>query len=325
MNRVEGQDVAIPITDERSDPTPLRLSRERLRALSQTNWLMTLGHIVGEWTFIAAAIALCEQFWHPILYVAAIIFIGARQHALAILMHDGAHLRLCGNRNWNNWLSDLFFAWPLFITTWAYRNNHFAHHRHVNTNSDPDWIRKQTSEWKFPKRPLALAFMLARDVVGLSAYKMIYVILVLSGFVGKTLGRNGNTSFYLGMRGIYYTAAGWLILHYGLGKMFLLYWFVPYCTWFVFVLHVRSIAEHFALPNNHTLNASRTTYATWLERVLLAPKNINYHIDHHLFPSVPFYRLPKLHAELCSQPSYATRAHITDTYLGVLRECVSGK
>jgi len=38
---------------------------------------------------IVAAIYLCERFWSPLMYLLAIAIIGARQHALLILMHDG--------------------------------------------------------------------------------------------------------------------------------------------------------------------------------------------------------------------------------------------
>ena len=59
-----------------------------------------------------------------------------------------------------------------------------------------------------------------------------------------------------------------------------------------------------------------------LERIFVAPKNVNYHIEHHFFPSVPFYRLPELHAILMSKPGYREGAHVTRTYWGVLEESV---
>jgi fatty acid desaturase len=68
---------------------------------------------------------------------------------------------------------------------------------------------------------------------------------------------------------------------------------------------------------------SRTTYPTILERLLLGTNNINYHLDHHLYPSVPFYNLPALHDSLLKTKDFRENAHITTTYLGVLRECLS--
>ena len=71
------------------------------------------------------------------------------------------------------------------------------------------------------------------------------------------------------------------------------------------------------------LRGSRHLDATWWEKFLLAPHNVHYHVDHHLYPSVPYYYLPGLHAQLLAQPEYMARAHITDGYCtGLRRECV---
>ena len=314
--------VARAKADEFVGRVPVRLAPERLAALSRTNWLITAAHVALEWSGIVAAIVLCERFWHPLSYLVAVVWIGARQHALVVFMHDGAHVRLCRSRRWNDWLSDVFLAWPVFAATWAYRENHFAHHRHLNTDDDPDWVRKRNTAWEFPKNPLSLTVMFARDALGLNPHQLVFTVLALSGFAGYARqARNGNTPAYLAARLVYYTVAALLLWRMELGKVFLLYWVIPLATWFMFAMHVRSVAEHFAIPQQHVLNASRTTYASWWERLLLIPKNVGYHLDHHLFPSVPFYRLPQLHAELMSHARFAEQAHVTDTYLGVLREC----
>ena len=94
-------------------------------------------------------------------------------------------------------------------------------------------------------------------------------------------------------------------------------------TWLVLIMRIRSIAEHHAIEGpDSAYPLTRTTRATWLERIFLAPKNVNYHIEHHFFPSVPFYRLPELHAILMSKPGFREGAHLTRTYWGVLEESV---
>ena len=54
------------------------------------SWL----HIVAEWGMILSTIYVCQMLWSPLLYLLAVAFLGARQHALLILMHDGVHYRL---------------------------------------------------------------------------------------------------------------------------------------------------------------------------------------------------------------------------------------
>jgi fatty acid desaturase len=43
------------------------------------------------WVMIAVAMGLCSYFWHPALYLIAVMFIGSRQHALIIMGHDASH------------------------------------------------------------------------------------------------------------------------------------------------------------------------------------------------------------------------------------------
>ena len=43
------------------------------------------------------------------------------------------------------------------------------------------------------------------------------------------------------------------------------------------------------------LRNTRTTHASWLERLFIAPNRVNYHLEHHLLMTVPYFRLPRLH------------------------------
>jgi fatty acid desaturase len=88
-------------------------------------------------------------------------------------------------------------------------------------------------------------------------------------------------------------------------------------------MRIRSIAEHFAIDGKSGVyGQTRTTNVGLLMRLFVAPKNVNYHIEHHFFPSVPFYRLPKLHLLLMSREEFARAAHITQSYSKMLLECV---
>jgi fatty acid desaturase len=58
------------------------------------------------------------------------------------------------------------------------------------------------------------------------------------------------------------------------------------------------LTQHAALPENvldHRLNC-RTIYMNPVFRFLYW--NMNYHVEHHMFPMVPFHALPKLHDEI---------------------------
>ena len=68
------------------------------------------------------------------------------------------------------------------------------------------------------------------------------------------------------------------------------------------ILRLRAIAEHGATTDfSSPLTAARTNLGpAWL-RWLFFPHNVNHHIEHHLYASVPMYNLPRLHAEMRRQ------------------------
>jgi fatty acid desaturase len=296
---------------------PVKLTKEELTELSTVKPLRACLHVAGEWALIAATIYLCQRFWHPMLYVFAVAFIGSRQHALLVLMHDGVHYRLLRNRRLNDWMSEVILAWPHLVTARQYRKNHFAHHKYLNTAQDPDLKRRAGDPvWVFPQTAPNMARTLFRDATGLNAPAMLKLAAAVAA------ADSVPTGFLVARYGFYATALG-VIAYAGGLKGFALYWVIPMFTWLVMIMRIRSIAEHHAIdePGN-AYPRTRTTEATWLERIFLAPKNVNYHIEHHFFPSVPFYRLPELHTILMSKPGYRESAHVTSTYWGVLEESV---
>ena len=72
---------------------PERLPPTTIKELSVLEPAKAIRATAEEWVAIVAAIAVCSFFWHPALYVAAVVVIGSRQHALLILGHNASHYR----------------------------------------------------------------------------------------------------------------------------------------------------------------------------------------------------------------------------------------
>jgi fatty acid desaturase len=318
MNTISNVNFALPGDRDPAGP-PFRapgLKKMDLVRLSRINPLISIYHIAGEWAVIIFVAVFCQHFWNPFLYLSAIVMIGARQHALLILMHDGAHYRLFRRRYLNEWISEVFLAWPHMVTLRSYRQNHLAHHQFLNTPGDPDWSRKKDNpEWQFPQSLKRMLGMFSRDLLGLGGINLIRLAASLkSNESPPSRGfKLARLAFYLGVVGTVFGAGG--------GKVVLLYWVVPYFTWLIFVMHIRSIAEHFAIDKSGEFGQTRTTKAGLLARILIAPKNVNYHIEHHMFPSVPFFRLRQLHKVLQTETSFQYSANITESYRAVVRDC----
>jgi len=113
------------------------------------------------------------------------------------------------------------------------------------------------------------------------------------------------------------------LTYFGAWYAFLLYWIVPYCTWHIAIQYARLICEHSAVESEEEEYAiTRTTIPTWLESIFILPRNVGYHIEHHWYPSVPFYRLPELHRQLMARDGFRRNAVVKRSVLASLGECV---
>lgn len=274
--------------------------------------------IAFDWAVIFLAIATSVYFNNLFVYLFAVLLIAGRMHAFGVLLHEAAHIRLVKNRKINDWIADLLLAWPIFITVDGYRQTHLQHHRHTNTDEDPDWTRKKgMAEFTFPQK------------LKCGLYQLLGYLFVIHSIrdIIKAPVKNpaGVSKVYTAIRFAYYVAVFVGISVLGVWEGFFFYWIVPYFTFFFLFLYIRSVAEHFGSMDYETmLGGTRTTYPYAWEKLFLAPHNVNYHADHHIFPHIPFYNLPKLHKLLMSKQEFAEKIHITRGYsTGLVKECFS--
>lgn len=299
-----------------------QISTQRLKPLFKTNSLAHGSAIIFNWVIILGTMIAASHYFNPLTYFMAILIIGARMHALAVLMHDATHFRFLKNRKLSDLITNVTTMYPLFLTIENYRKNHLAHHKNLNTDHDPDWVAKfGRKEFTFPQTKLEFFKTI------LSYFLLIQGIRDAIWFVKRfdLMGQKKKVSQKKDSPIPKLLFYGILILSlsfFGGWKYFLLFWVVPYFSTFLMFQYIRSVAEHFGeLKYDHLLNASRTVKTNALERFFIAPHNVGYHIEHHLYPGVPYYHLPKLHDLLMETPAYREKAHVTEGYLkGLLRE-----
>nr|WP_272819462.1 fatty acid desaturase [Scytonema hofmannii] len=97
---------------------------------------------------------------------------------------------------------------------------------------------------------------------------------------------------------------------------FVLYWLLP--------LIVGQPILRFILLGEHTgcsldanpLTNTRVTLTLWPVRFLM--RNMPFHAEHHLYPSIPFHALPKAHQQL---NSYFT--HVDQGYIKVNQDIIA--
>jgi fatty acid desaturase len=252
--------------------------------------------------------------------------IGARQHALAVLAHDASHFRLLPGPRTNDTTGNVLLAWPVFISVEGFRHFHGLHHRFLAGERDgnrPLWRTHAADgglvpEWRFPKTPAGLARVVLARAAFLTGLWWIVRGSIFGLFFGVSRGKAA-------IRLAFYLLAAALVIHIGLWPTVLRFWLVPFCTWHIGIQYVRLICEHSAVRSGSRSYAqTRTTIPGWLGRTFVLPRNVGFHLEHHWYPSVPFYRLPELHARLLQEKGFREGAVVHHSLAASLRECTQG-
>lgn len=71
-------------------------------------------------------------------------------------------------------------------------------------------------------------------------------------------------------------------------------------------------------PVRHT----RTTLASPLARLTVAAHHVNYHVEHHLLPTAPHYRLPEAHRLLVERGAFED-GYLAPNYRAILALAVA--
>jgi fatty acid desaturase len=306
----------------RFDTTQM-FTREELAAVRPRSDVKGLLCIAHAWAVIAGSMALYAWWPNPLTFVAAVVLVGSRQLGLAILMHDAAHGVLLRTKAWNDPVSEWLLAYPVFSDTVRYRHYHLVHHRNTQQPDDPDIGLSAP----FPITRASFMRKMLRDITGQTGFKQRRAQIRASlGNPGEPFARRFR-SFRQKLGGP--VAANLVLLAilaaFGKPHYYLMFWLLPLLTWQQVITRIRNIAEHAMMPdNNDMFRNARTTYASWLERALVAPYWVNYHVDHHLLMYVPCYNLPTLHAMLLTK-GYGPKMETKPNYFSVLKLATSKK
>lgn len=306
-----------------SKASGVRLDPEALKPLKKIAPAQFCAALARDYLIIAACLAaghmtLAGPSWSWAAWPFLWLVIASRQHALLILMHDTAHTLAFRRSAINDAVGELLCAGPLFISMFAYRRDHLAHHKWTNEDQDPDWRFKledpnERPYWLFPRKDRTPLYWLK-----LWAHAIVFQFKILGGNLKGGKNRAGlapQANRLVQIRLASYVALAVLLTLFGLWADYLLFWVAPAFLVLPFLLRLRSIAEHFGLAYDNELNETRTVvFRSPVEEFLLAPHNVACHLDHHLYSAVPFYRLRELHALLRGDEAYKARAHVNDGY-----------
>ncbi|MGE0821034.1 MAG: fatty acid desaturase family protein [Candidatus Binatia bacterium] len=314
--------------EERDSFTPPQL-RHKIKSLSRVSLLVSLYHLLEVWLIVGLAVYCSVVVLPPTssvgggaLYLLVVAIIASRQHALMVLTHEAIHKRLARPFWLNDWIARFVAAFPIFISLSKWRFIHLYHHQYTHTAADPD----RAIYGRYPLTRTKFFRVLVRDTCGLNVIATLKYFIDIpflgKGFNRRFLGKERESQYQrtADMRAF---ALFWITV-VGIGVavggtrsvgLFVCYWLVPYCTITQILFRIRGAIEHGSVPNpGDSYRQTRTYLINPVCSFFFSPKKVNYHLEHHLYPSVPFYNLPRLH-KLLQREIYPSTGGYCETFL----------
>ncbi len=391
-------------SEARADP---KAYLRRIQALTKrdnvTNWYFLL----RIWVVVAAATAAAywahvEIYssgigwgWHIPVALLGIAIIGACQHQLGGVLHEGTHHMLFANRHLNELVCDWMAAFPMYTSIYHYRLYHLAHHQFINDpERDPDLAQlKASGHWfDFPVTHMEILYKILKQLwlPNLFRYtiarakshsheaasnpyadpdhagsqwpnRMSLLFWILPPAVMFYPASMGNMAFTMGLlvavwavfvlyfllipdahfpksrinpvishRVTAISRVTFLALLYGvlvaidvmnghktISNMFGVYWLIPLFTTFPLFMILRHWVHHGNADRGRYTN-SRIFLVNPIVRFAIFPFGFDYHLPHHVFSSVPHYKLKELHEILLeNDKQYREKGVIVEGYFGL--------
>lgn len=283
-----------------------------LRRLNERSDAKGVARFAIHAALIAASAALIAATRDTWWVLPAMLLHGWFLVALFAPVHESVHFTAFKSRRLNiviGWIASV----PTLINSTFYRLFHYAHHRYCQDKArDPElagplprtlWeYLLRISGWGYYRSRVALyggvlrgewasfPYIPARERDGVR--RSVTAMLVLAG-------------------GVF---VGWSLLD-PWGPW--LYWLIPVALAQP-ILRVMLLSEHTGCSeDDNGLTNTRTTLVGPL--VHLVHWNMPYHAEHHLYPSIPFHKLPETHAMIRDR-----LAHVAPNYRATQKQIIAG-
>jgi fatty acid desaturase len=215
-----------------------------------------------------------------ISYLAACLINGTAGYFLFSPMHDAIHSSVGKSKYLNLWVGRITFLYFSSLVAFELmRFIHFRHHRNANGEGDEaDHIVQSGPSWL---RPLKWPFI-----------DLIYGWKYLGYWKDRP---KSETRSILIMFLATLVVWPWLIISGYLMEL-LMFWIIPQRISFFFISFIFVYLPHVPNEISEKEDAYRATSIREGMEWLLSPLMMyqNYHLVHHLYPNVPFYRLVKI-------------------------------
>ena len=262
----------------------------------------TLGKTAVVFAAIVGSVAVGFSVDTPATVVALAVVVGFLLQYPYNAMHDCIHGTFLRRARWNEFFGVLFGT--VILTNYnVFKAYHLAHHRHTFAAGDPEPTTQYiTSLRRYAWELFVPLFFFDnwRDSVRVLRGRSLSYASVSPTHKRKM---NRDTTLL-----ILWCAAA-LGLSVGAPQAMLTWYWAPlylsYVLDFFFLLPEHYDVEQ--IPGRNWRNA-RTTLSIAPVRAILC--NINYHVEHHMYPAIPHQYLPAVHAAVAQRIKYRQRSYL---------------
>ena len=213
--------------------------------------------------------------------LAAFIVIGWAQYSLGNGLHEAVHHNLRNKKS--DQLAALLTAYPVGLTM-TYRQVHLGHHKHLGTVQDPEFPIYTS----FPRTKGALILRFFWFASGVPATLQFLAQQQSAFSTGGKQPLYDLICFFgvqLGLASLFWWA-------YGNPLFYIAFWVLPIATVGKLLSTTRLLCEHGSPTREWVV---RTIDGSRLQTWVMGAFDFNYHGEHHLWPSVPYAQLQRLH------------------------------
>lgn len=264
-----------------------------LYAVSCAVIVTVTGAVSGPWSWLVCI---------PFYLVAA-----GSLHGVSLFTHEAVHGVLSSNHAVNR-AAGIACALPVMQNYSAYKVLHLRHHKHLGNEGDPDHYDNYSS-WTW----VVFSAHWIRLIVGYPIY--LVMIPILGWRQGRPVDRRWIL-FEVALLGAAVAAVLWSPI----GWSALLHcWLIPMIIINTFV-NIRGMSQHTFLEEpDDPVQGTRSILTNAVTEYFMC--NENYHLEHHLFPRVPWYNLKPLHGAI-KQQLVERKAPFVRSYFEFVREFV---
>lgn len=270
------------------------ISRDDLHRLNVLRPWIAMCHTIWRWALIVVAWVVVAKW--PSIYTAvgAFFVVGINFYGLYIILHDGIHRRIFPSVWLNDLWNDVTMMAPIGAITHINRHNHMMHHRVTCLPDDPDRF-KYVHEGKEPVMPF-MSFLTGLTHLVPIVRNVFFERPAVASIEATAVSRERYTARDVAILFVWQATLIGGLTYFISWWAYPLLWLAPAYALAYRADVVRVFCEHSMMTSDAAADESMrlVTYeSNWFEKMFFAPHNMNFHMAHHLWPSIPYYNLPE--------------------------------